>query len=66
MLSRYDVDNDVSLTEVGITDKDRTDIAALATYFPKAHHLLSQFHVLKAVDTCLKKLKDEERFNKDM
>jgi hypothetical protein len=45
----------VSVTEVTITDKDCSEIAALAKYFPKATGILCQFHVLKAVDTYLQK-----------
>ncbi|KZS20646.1 Uncharacterized protein APZ42_012571 [Daphnia magna] len=45
--------NDVSLTEVTITDKDCAEISALWKLFPKASGILCQFHVLKAVDTHL-------------
>lgn len=45
--------NDVSVTNVTITDKDCAEIAALAKFFTASTHILCHFHVLKAVDTKL-------------
>ncbi|KAI9555984.1 hypothetical protein GHT06_018542 [Daphnia sinensis] len=45
--------NDISLTEVTITDEDCAEISALSKFFPKASGILCQFHVLKVVDTHL-------------
>ncbi|KAK4037527.1 hypothetical protein OUZ56_029559 [Daphnia magna] len=57
-LQLFSETNDVSVTTVTITDKDCVEIAALAKYFTSATHILCHFHVLKAVDAKLLKLKN--------
>lgn len=52
------------MTQVTITDKDCAEISALERHFPDAKHILCQFHVLKAVDSHLKKTKNSQCFNK--
>lgn len=41
-----------------MTDNDCAEIAALAKYFPTATHILCHFHVLKAIDAKLNKIKN--------
>jgi hypothetical protein len=54
----------VLVTKVTITDKDCAEISALRQHFPGAEHILCQFHVLKAVDSYLKKTSNGQRLNK--
>lgn len=46
-----------SYTKVTMTDKDCSEIAALAKDLPDADHILCHFHVLKVVEAWLKTLK---------
>lgn len=55
--------NDVSVTKVTITYKDCAEISALEQHFSDAKHILCQFHVLKAVDSHLKKTKNSQCVN---
>ncbi|KZS03097.1 Uncharacterized protein APZ42_034260 [Daphnia magna] len=57
-LEVFSENNDISVTKVTVTDKDCAEIAALAKYFPTATHILCHFHVLKAIDAKLNKIKN--------
>ncbi|KAI9553803.1 hypothetical protein GHT06_019071 [Daphnia sinensis] len=46
----YLQNNDNSITELFLTDKDCAEIAAIKCHFPNAKHLLCHFHALRAVD----------------
>ncbi|KZR97490.1 Uncharacterized protein APZ42_007610 [Daphnia magna] len=49
-LKQFCENNDNSITQVFLTDKDCAEIAAIRCHFPNAKHLLCHFHALMAVD----------------